>query len=138
MDPMETERNKRVVRSFFEAGNAGDLPGCLALLAEDVVWTNAGTTPVSGTFTGKQAVVEELLGPVFGQLQAGIRSTVDNVVAEGEFVVVQSRGRAATLDGTPYNNSYCHVFRLSAGRIVAVTEYLDTDLARRVFANTGA
>jgi ketosteroid isomerase-like protein len=129
---MTHEDNKAIVRTFFAAANEGDLARGLELLADDVTWTNIGTTRFSGTYRGKQAVVEDLLACVFGRLEGGIRSTIDNVVAEGEFVVVQSRGQATTLDGDAYDNTYCHVFRLREGRIVAVTEYMDTELASRL------
>jgi ketosteroid isomerase-like protein len=134
---MATAENKAIVHTFFAAGNEGDLTRALALLADDVTWTNIGTTRFSGTYEGKQAVVDDLLGSVFGRLQGGIRSTIDNVVAEGEFVVVQSRGRATTRNGDAYDNTYCHVFRIRNGRIVAVTEYLDTELATRVLGTVG-
>jgi ketosteroid isomerase-like protein len=101
-------------------------------LADDVTWTNIGSTKYSGSFHGKADLVARLLQPVFGQLQNGITSAVDNVVAEGDWVVVQSRGTAETKDGRPYNNSYCHVFRIGHGKIVQVTEYLDTELASAV------
>lgn len=125
---MGTQEDKRLIRSFYEAGNRGDLDACLALMAEEVTWTNIGTTKYSGTFEGKPALVEGLLGPVFGQFEGGLTSTIDNVVAEGDWVVVQSRGEARTKAGRPYNNTYCHVFRLRGGKIVSVTEYFDTQL----------
>lgn len=130
---MTSEHNKSIARAFFAAGNAGDVAACLELVDEDVTWTNIGSTRLSGTYRGKQALVDELLGPLFARLEAGIRSTVDRVIAEGDHVVVQSRGEASTRDGTAYNNTYCHVFRIRDGRIVAVTEYMDTALTARVF-----
>lgn len=125
---MGTEENKRLIRSFYEAGNRGDMDTCLALMDDEVSWTNIGTTKYSGTFEGKQALLGDLLGPVFGQFEGGLASTIDNVVAEGEWVVVQSRGEARTTAGRPYNNTYCHVFQLREGKIVTVTEYFDTQL----------
>lgn len=125
---MGTEENKRLIHSFFEAGNRGDMDTCLALMADEVTWTNIGTTKYSGTFEGKQTLVENLLGPVFGQFEDGLTSTIDNVVAEDDWLVVQSRGEARTTAGRPYNNTYCHVFRLRDGKIVSVTEYFDTQL----------
>jgi uncharacterized protein len=35
--------------------------------------------------------------------------------------------------GVPYNNTYCHVFRIVNGKIKEVTEYLDTELVTRAF-----
>ena len=130
---MEVDENKRLIESFFEAGNRGDLDRCLGLLDERVKWTNFGSTKFSGTFVGKQAVLKDLIGPVFGKLKSGIRSTVHNIVAEHDFVVVQSRGRAETVDGRQYDNTYCHVFRIKNGKILEVTEYMDTELASSVF-----
>lgn len=124
--------NKLIVQTFYESANRGDMESCMDQLADGVTWTNVGSTKYSGTYRGKADLVARLLQPVFGQLQAGITSTVDNVVAERDWVVVQSRGNAATKDGRPYNNTYCHVFRIRSGKIVEVTEYLDTELASAV------
>lgn len=131
---MGITENKELVSRFYDAGNRGDMDGFMALMADDITWTNIGSTKFSGTYSGKEALVENLLGPVFGQLKAGITATVDNMVAEGSFVVVQLRGEAETKDGQSYNNTYCHVFNISAGKISEVTEYFDTELVTKVLA----
>jgi len=125
--------NKQVVLDFYEAGARGDMDACFALLADDVTWSNIGTTRFSGTYEGKQAIAENLIGPLFGQLTAGIASRLEHMVAEGDTVVAQTAGQAETLDGKPYNNTYCQVFRIRAGRIAAVREYMDTALIDAVF-----
>jgi ketosteroid isomerase-like protein len=130
---MNVEQNKQIVQNFFEAGNRGEMERCMELLADDISWTDIGTTKFSGTYVGKDTLSKDLLGPLFGQLKAGIYSTIENIIAEGPFVVVQSRGAAETTDGKPYNNTYCHVFELRDGKIQAVTEYLDTALTNTVF-----
>jgi uncharacterized protein len=129
---MNVLNNKQIVQTFYDAGNTGDLEACLALMRDDIVWTNIGSTKYSGTYSGKESLIANLLGPVFGQLKAGIFSTIENVVAEGDFVVVQLRGSAETKDGRPYNNTYCHVFKLRDGKIAEVTEYFDTALTAEV------
>jgi ketosteroid isomerase-like protein len=106
---------------------------CFALLADDIVWTNIGSTRFSGTFSGKQALLEQLLGPLFDQLKAGIRSEIEGLTAEGDIVVAQTSGVAETLEGTPYNNTYCQVIRIADGRIAEVKEYFDTALVDKVF-----
>ena len=63
------------------------------------------------------------------ELATGIWSTVEDLIAEDEHVVALVRGEAKTEDGKPYNNWYCHVFRIVGGCITEVTEYLDTVLA---------
>jgi ketosteroid isomerase-like protein len=77
--------------------------------------------------------MEELLGPLFGQLKAGIASTIEALIAEGDMVVALTQGQAETHDGTPYNNTYCQVIRIADGKIAEVTEYMDTALVDAVF-----
>lgn len=98
-----------------------------------MAWTNIGRTKYSGTFVGKNDLGAKLVGPLFGQLEGGIASTIHNVIAEGDLVVVQSSGQAKTTGGRPYNNTYCQVFTVRDGQIHAVTEYMDTALVDEVF-----
>ena len=106
---------------------------CFALLADDITWTNIGTTRFSGTFSGKQVLADQLLGPLFGQLKAGIASEIEKLIAEDDIVVALTSGTAETQDGTPYNNSYCQVIEVRDGKIAAVKEYFDTALVDAVF-----
>lgn len=130
---MTVAENKQTIRAFYAAANRGDTAGFMRYIADDVTWRNMGSTKFSGVFAGKNTLVEKLLTPLFGQLKAGISCTIDNIVAEDEYVVVQLRGRAETKDGRPYNNSYCHIFKLRDGMIVDVSEYMDTELVTSVF-----
>jgi ketosteroid isomerase-like protein len=130
---MSTEANKQTVLKFFEAGNRGDMDTCFSLVADDITWTNMGTTSLSGTYTGKPELMEKLLGPLFGQLKQGIHMDVVRLVAEGDHVVAQTQGSAETLDGKPYNNSYCWIIRIRDGQFAELTEFLDTELVTAVF-----
>lgn len=125
--------NKQIAQSFYDAANRGDMDSCFGLLADDIVWTSIGTTTVSGTYSGKDMLMENLLGPVFGKLKAGISSVIDNMIAEGEFVMVQSRGTAETNDGRPYNNTYCHIMKFRDGKIAELTEFCDTKLTSSIY-----
>ncbi|GAB4190358.1 MAG: hypothetical protein Tsb002_18270 [Wenzhouxiangellaceae bacterium] len=107
----------------------------MGLLSDDIVWTNIGSTDFSGTFRGKAALMENLLGPVFSRLKAGIKNTIELMVAEGDYVIVQDSGVAETVDGQAYNNTYCHIFQIQQDKIVAVTEYFDTALAQNVLGS---
>jgi ketosteroid isomerase-like protein len=130
---MGIAENKQLIIDFYAAGARGDMETCFALLADDVTWTNIGTTKFSGTYAGKQALVEQLLGPLFSQLKAGISSDIERLTAEGDVVVAQTAGTAEMHDGTPYNNTYCQVIRIQDGKIAEVKEYFDTALVDAVF-----
>lgn len=133
---MGIAENKQIVLDFYDAGARGDLDACFALLADDITWTNIGSTKFSGTYSGKQAIAENLLGPLFNQLKSGISSHIERLIAESDFVVAQTNGQAETLDGTPYNNIYCQVIRIHDGRIAEVKEYMDTALIDSVFGTS--
>ena len=130
---MGIAENKQIVLDFYEAGARGDMDACFALLADDITWTNIGSTRLSGTFSGKQALMEGLLGPLFSQLKAGIKAEIERLTAEGDFVIAQTSGTAERLDGTPYNNTYCQVIRIRDGKFAEVKEYMDTALVDSVF-----
>jgi len=127
--------NKQVVVDFYEAAGRGDMDQCFALLADDITWTNIGSTKLSGTYRGKAELMNKLLGPLFGQLKAGISSSVENLLGEDDYVVALTSGTAETVDGRPYNNRYCHVMRILDGKIIEVTEYFDTELTSSVFGS---
>jgi ketosteroid isomerase-like protein len=130
---MAASDNKQLIRDFYAAGARGDMETCFALLADGIRWTNIGSTRFSGTYTGKQDLADNLLGPLFGLLKNGIASQMERLIAEDDIVVAQTSGIAETLDGQPYNNSYCQVFRIQEGVIVEVKEYFDTELVTSVF-----
>ncbi len=134
---MGIAENKEIVRTFYEAGNRGDLETCFKLVSDEITWTNMGSMSLSGTYRGKQDLMERLLGPLFGQLKAGISSSIDMLIGEGDYVVALTSGTAETHDGRPYNNKYCHVIRLEGGQFVEVIEYLDTELASSIFGSGG-
>jgi ketosteroid isomerase-like protein len=61
-----------------------------------------------------------------------IKSYATRILADGDFVVIQSRGDNTLKDGRRYNNDYCMVFRLENGKIKEIEEYLDTELVSSV------
>lgn len=130
---MGVTENKKIVESFYEAANRGDLETSFALIADDITWTNMGSTRLSGTFRGKDDLMDRLLGPLFGQLKGGIATTIHRLIGEADYVVALTSGRAETAEGRPYNNHYCQIMRIREGQIVEVTEYLDTELLTSAF-----
>lgn len=130
---MGIAENKQVVLDFYDAAARGDMDACFELLADDVTWTNIGSTKFSGTYSGKDTIAENLIGPLFSQLKAGISTQIERLIAESDIVVAQTFGAAETLDGAPYNNTYCQVIKICDGKIAGVKEYMDTALIDSVF-----
>ena len=124
-----TEDNRRLVAGIFDELERGNPRAFADALADDVRWITPGSSVWSRTFEGKAAVLDDLLGPVRAQLVARVQLTVRRILADGDCVVVEAKGRATTKTGVPYNNEYCFLYRLAGGKIIEVTEYLDTQLA---------
>jgi ketosteroid isomerase-like protein len=82
-------------------------------------------------YRGKEALLRDLIGPVFAKFATQYRSVPSRFIAEDDLVVVETRGDATTTSGERYDGTYCYVCRFAGDRIVEITEYLDTDLVRR-------
>lgn len=130
---MAASDNKEIVRGFFADISKGDFDGALARMADDMKFTLIGTTRLSGTCNSKKEFVDRVLAPLGSQLDGALTVTVDNFIAEGDSVVVQSHGRAKTRSGKNYNNTYCQVFKVAGGKIKQMVEYLDTELVTECF-----
>ena len=129
------ESNKQLVRTAFEAMGRSDIGPLYALMTDDFAWVIEGQTRFSRRFEGKEKVKRQLLGPLFDAFATPYRFTIDEMIGEGDRVVVLGRGEVRTKAGLDYNNSYCFVLRLADGRLVELREYLDTALVERVFGS---
>ena len=125
--------NKAAVRKAFEAMGRSDIGPLVALMADDFAWIVEGQSKFSNRFDGKAAVERKLLGPLFETFATPYRFAIEEIIAEGERVVVLGRGQVRTRWGKDYNNSYCFVLKLAGGKLVELREYLDTALVEAVF-----
>lgn len=126
---MGTVENKQLLQRIYEELSRGHVQALLENLAEDIQWTIIGTTVLSGTFHGKQEVIDHLLKPLATRLaNSPIVFSFDRFIAEGEYVVMQAHGRATSRNGKPYNNTYCIVCRIVNGKVKEMTDYIDTEL----------
>lgn len=131
MSNLTATENKQLLQEIF-ADLAEHRPRRFAeAMADSFRWTVIGTTRWSGTFEGKAAVQAELLSPLRARL-GQITTVAHRFFADGDHVVVEARGANRTIEGEAYENTYCFVFRLEAGKLCEVTEYCDTDLVARV------
>jgi ketosteroid isomerase-like protein len=125
---MNAAENKRLMGDAFDELADGNGQQFMGLLGEDIRWTVIGTTPWSRTYEGKRAVRDELMRPLFAQFADRYTNRATRIVAEGDVVVIECRGRVATKAGKPYNQTYCYVCRLADGKVRELTEYLDTEM----------
>lgn len=101
----------------------GNLESSATYLSDDVIWNILGNAPI----VGKEKVLEvsKML-----QLESFPTITIKNIVAQGDYVVIESKGEAKTKKGKPYNQTYCDVFRFEEGKLQEISTYLDTALSK--------
>jgi hypothetical protein len=132
---MDTNDLKSTVGAAFDAWAAGT-GNVFDLLADDVQWTIAGTSPVAGTYTSRRDFTERALVPINARLAGPIHPEVRAIYADGDTVIVHWQGHTTATDGQPYDNTYCWIMRFAEGKVVEVTAWFDSttlaDLFERV------
>jgi len=132
---MSAAENKKLLESIFSELSVGNSRPFVEAMADDFSWTVTGTTKWSKKYAGKSVVLGELFGTLTSRMDGRIKTIPDRFIAEDDVVVVEAHGSNTTKSGKPYNNRYCFVFRVSAGKLKEVTEYLDTELVSSALAD---
>jgi uncharacterized protein len=122
---IQEQRNKEAVTAAFGRWAAGGTGFFQEILSPDVVWIIKGTSPMAGTYNGRDALIARAVVPFSRRLSAPIKPNIRNVWADGDHVIVYWDGVATAKDGQPYNNSYAWIFRMKEDRAVEVTAFLD-------------
>jgi ketosteroid isomerase-like protein len=131
---MSEGANKALVRKAYESMGEQGVSSFMDCLSDDVTWTFFGSHVFSGRLSGKREIEEKLLVPM-GEVVTSFRFHVDNLIAEGDQVVVEGRGEAPTNDGRHYNNTYCIIVTVRDGKITRIREYLDSELVTSIFGH---
>ena len=123
-----TERNRATITSIFEAMSRGETRPFGEAMADDFSWRMIGTTAWSGTYTGKADVQQRLLKSLREQWGSRYTITPSRIFADGDYVIVETRGNVTTKAGKLYDNTYCLVIQMRDDKMVDLTEYFDTEL----------
>ena len=123
-----------VVRKILAGMSRRDYSPFDAYLADDAVYHLTGSHRLAGQFKGRKALLE-LLGGVLSTFDKhGIRYEVDRVLEIGETVVTTFKGLGKLANGKDYCNDYCAIWDFKDGKVVKITEYLDSDHVYRTMA----
>jgi ketosteroid isomerase-like protein len=127
-DRTEPDAPRGVVLRYFEALAAGDQETVRNSWAEDGSCWYGGDLPISGTWQGREQVINGFLATAFAHLdpdrEIGLKIT--NVFGEGEQVLVEWDSWATGRTGRAYHEHNIGVFTVRAGKIVNMREYADT------------
>ena len=78
---MSSVENKKLIQDAFTAWANGDGMAFFNLLADNATWTVIGNCPISGTYVGRQQLVEEALSPQREKLAGPPTPTVINIIS---------------------------------------------------------
>jgi ketosteroid isomerase-like protein len=121
---MSIEDNKRVVQTVFEKFGQGDVPGLLALIAEDAEWAAPGpeVVPYFGERKGRDGALE-----FFKNLGADVEFESfepGDFIAEGDRVVALGRERGRVRrTGKVFDNRWALVFTVRDGTVAGFRCY---------------
>jgi uncharacterized protein len=111
-----SDSNKEVLRRANAEIVAGNHEGFLAHCAEDIVWNTVGDSRLQGKDTVRQWMKENYVEPpVF---------TVNEMIAEGDFVVALGEITAEDEDGNSTQNAYSDVWRFRDGKMAELNAYV--------------
>ncbi len=121
-----------LVRGFYAAVAAGDVPGVVALLHPQLEWTEAKGFPYySGTWTQPHDVVEKLLVPLMRDWD-NFAAVADDFIVEGDRVVsLGAYSGVAKATGKAMHAPFAHVWRVADGKLKRFDMYTDTFLVDR-------
>jgi len=129
---MTTTANKQLVQQVFADSANRSGPTFADSLADDAIWTVTGQYSWSHQFKGREAILNGLMGHFRSFFAERPRTLAYNLIADGDFVVVEARGDNVTKAGLRYDNQYCLVYRIENGKIKEIREYCDSTLVERV------
>lgn len=123
--------NLDLVRATYEGSSEENGSNLLAALAADAEWTEAEGFPYAGTYIGSDAIIEG----VFRRLATewiGYRADVHTFMEDGERVAAfgtYSGTYKAT--GKSMHASFAHLYEVKNGKIVRMTQYVDSHMVRK-------
>jgi uncharacterized protein len=124
--------NKDIVAQAMAALATGDSRPFYDAMADDCVWRAMCGEPWGRVIEGKERARDELFAPLHRQYVRPYTNTAVNNFADGDTVIVESRGAVKLKSGKAYNNRYCFVIEMAGGQMREVREYLDSALAEAV------
>jgi uncharacterized protein len=133
LDSMPSTRsNAEIVGSIYQALDQGDVPAVLAMFREDITWQICGRNPLSGDYTGHDAVVGFF--EAIGERSDGTFTLdVQNILDDGRDVVAVLVTEIAQRNGARLSDSAVHVWRVQASKATSFQAFTSDDHRQDAF-----
>jgi ketosteroid isomerase-like protein len=129
-----SEANETIVRAIYACMAAGDVPGLIARMDPDIVWTEAENFPYAdrSPYRGPDGVLSGLFARL-GSEWDGFAAVPDEFLDAGDTIVVLGRYRGTYhATGRALDAQFAHVWTVEGGRATAFRQYTDTLQAAQV------
>jgi ketosteroid isomerase-like protein len=107
---LSLEQRIQPVRNGFSAFSSGDMQAVSDQFTDDAVWHGTGTTRLGGDHSGKQAVIQNILG--FAQSFQDIKMDLHDIVANDKHVVALVT-TSVSRNGKSYKSQETYVFHVN-------------------------
>lgn len=123
--------NVEMIRGVYDAFARGDIEAVLGALAPTVVWTEAEGFPYGGTFTGPNAVLENVFMKL-GSEWDGFAAVPREFIAQADAVIALGDYRGTfKATGKSFTAPFVHDWRLKDGKVATFRQLTDTVLIQR-------
>lgn len=121
-----------LVRAFYTAVAAGDVPGVVSVLHPNLAWTEAEGFPYySGTWRSPEEVVQKLLVPLMRDWD-NFTAVADDFLVDGDRVVsIGAYAGISKVTGKAMRAAFAHVWQIADGKLQRFDMYTDTLLIAR-------
>jgi uncharacterized protein len=121
-----SEQNVELVRGVYGAFGRGDVPAVLGVFAEDIEWVEAEGMPYGGVYSGPEAVVKNVFGPITEDVD-GFALVIEEFLDAGETIAAVLRytgtGKAT---GRALDVPAVHVWDIRGGKLARFRQFIDT------------
>ncbi len=115
---MAEHQNTSIVRALFDASARQDVDGVLNLLADDVVFHIPGSSPIAGTYRGKDEALA-FWGRLAQLSDAPPQSELLHALTDGESTAVAVWKTRASRKGQILEDVLGYIFELRDGKIAS-------------------
>jgi uncharacterized protein len=126
--------NIEIVQEAYNKFSAGDIPGILNLLSEDINWQTPEieNAPLGGARRGHAGASEFFA--LLDQTEEVTKFEPKEFIAQGDRVVaLGTYGATVKETGRSYETDWVQIFTVKDGKITSFTEFFDNALASRAF-----
>ena len=112
---------------FGGVRESGFGPAFFAALADDLVFTATGGSPLAGRYTSKAEYAEKVLARLHERLATPVRPAIEQILVDGEWACMRFRTEGVRgVNGTDFSMQYSWWLRVREGVITEIIGFYDT------------